>query len=84
MRTFPSEEALVAAYWRKLARSIDWPRGGKRQKLSRLKSGASPRVRQRFTAARNVKPALATRRARGSQMWSDRTSKYYQDRKVPR
>jgi uncharacterized protein (DUF2236 family) len=23
MRTFPSEEALVAAYWRKLARSIE-------------------------------------------------------------
>ena len=25
MRTFPSEEALVAAYWRRLARSIERP-----------------------------------------------------------
>jgi hypothetical protein len=84
MRTFPSEEALVAAYWRKLARSIDRPRGGKRQKPSRFKLGARPGVRQRFTASRNVEPALATRRARGSRTWSDRTLKYYQDRKVPR
>jgi hypothetical protein len=26
MRAFPSEEALVAAYWRRLARSIEGPR----------------------------------------------------------
>ena len=34
MKTFLSGEALVAAYWRKLARSIDNPRIGKRAKLS--------------------------------------------------
>jgi len=29
MRTFLSEEALVAAYWRRLARSIERPRGSR-------------------------------------------------------
>jgi len=48
MRTFPSEEALVAAYWRRLARFIERPRAGKRQSLSRLKSQGRLRVRQRY------------------------------------
>ena len=55
MKTFPSEEALVAAYWRKLARSIDRPRTGKRPKLPQ--SAGRPEVRQRFTASARVKPA---------------------------
>jgi len=84
MKTFPSEEALVAAYWRRLARSIDGPRVGKGRKGSRLKSRVRSGVRQRFAASRNVKPALATRRARGSRMWSDRSSKCHRHRKLPR
>ena len=66
MRTFPSEEALVAAYWRRLARSID--KGGvrKRPKLSR--SGARAGVRQRFVSSKSLKPVVATRRKHGSRM----------------
>jgi len=55
MRTFPSEEALVAAYWRKLARSIEKPGLRKRAKLSH--SAGSHGVRQHFAAAKRVKPA---------------------------
>jgi hypothetical protein len=54
MRMFPSEEALVAAYWRKLARSIDRPRTGKRPKLPQ--SAGRQGVRQRFAASERVKP----------------------------
>jgi hypothetical protein len=54
MRTFPSEEALVAAYWRKLARSIDRPRTGKRPKVPQ--SAGRSGVRQRFAASEPVKP----------------------------
>jgi hypothetical protein len=56
MRTFPSEEALVAAYWRKLARSIDRSVGGKREKSSRLKSQPGSGVRQRLAGSERVKP----------------------------
>jgi hypothetical protein len=52
MRTFPSEEALVAAYWRKLARSIDWAGARKRGKTSPSESSARPGVRQRLRSAR--------------------------------
>ena len=54
MKTFPSEGALVAAYWRKLARSIDRPRPGKRAKLPQ--SAGRPEVRRRFAASEHVKP----------------------------
>jgi hypothetical protein len=58
MRTYPSEEALVAAYWRRLVRSIDPARAGKRGKpLSKTYSA----VRQYFAASRN-----APRRRSGS------------------
>jgi len=76
MRTFPSEEALVAAYWRKLARSIERPDFGKRRTASlhsvakhRNGSTSKPRtrtgVRQRFASSEKLKPAFATRRVRG-------------------
>jgi hypothetical protein len=70
MSTFPSAEALVAAYWRRLARSIDRADAGKRQKPSWLKTRAGSGVRQRFAASRNVKPTIPTRRVRGSHMRS--------------
>ena len=54
MKIFPSEEALVAAYWRRLARSIDRMGAGKRRKSLKLPVG--PRARQRFAASRNFKP----------------------------
>jgi hypothetical protein len=54
MKIFPSEEALVAAYWRKLARSIDKARVGKRPKLSQ--SASRRGVRQRFAASKRVRP----------------------------
>ena len=54
MRTFPSEQALVAAYWRKLARSIEKPGLRKRAKLSH--SAGRPGVRQHVAAAKHVKP----------------------------
>jgi hypothetical protein len=60
MRTFPSEEALVAAYWRRLARSIDRT-GVERRKSSSLKSKAQSGVRQYFTSSRDVKQAIPTR-----------------------
>jgi hypothetical protein len=66
MKTFLSEEALVAAYWRRLARSIDPAGGGERKKPSLLKSRAGSGVRQRFAASRNVKPAIPTRSVHGS------------------
>jgi len=68
MRTFPSAEALVAAYWRRLARSIDWPSAGKRRKHSLLKSQAHSGVRQYLAASRNVDPAVPTRRPRASHL----------------
>ena len=74
MRTFPSEEVLVAAYWLKLARSIDRAGAGKRQKPPWLKSQRGSGVRQRFAASRNVKPTTPTRRARGSHMRSRRAT----------
>ena len=69
MRTFPSEEALVAAYWRKLARSIDRPRAGKRRaaslyspakhrKLSVSKSRLRTGVRQRLLSAKQLNRCL--------------------------
>jgi hypothetical protein len=66
MRAFPSEEALVAAYWRRLARSIDRAGAGKRRNSSWLKSQARSGVRQRFAASGNVEPAIPTGRARSS------------------
>src|SRR5262245_5057788 len=65
MKTFLSEEALVAAYWRRLARSIDKPRARKRRRLSRLKSGVRSAVRQRFAFRQKVKPLFATGGAEG-------------------
>lgn len=53
MKTFPSEEALVAAYWRRLARSIDRADAGKRQKPSWLKTRTG--LRQRFAGAKTRK-----------------------------
>ena len=70
MRTFPSEETLVAAYWRRLARSIDSASAGKRRKTSSLKSQASAGVRQYLATSRNVKPAVGTRRAHASHLRS--------------
>ena len=70
MKTFPSEEVLVAAYWRRLARSIDPASGGKRRKISLLKSQARTGVRQYLTASRNVRPATPARRARASHLRS--------------
>ena len=55
MKTFPSEEALVAAYWRRLARSIDRADAGKRQKPSGLKTQTGSGVRQRFAGSRTRK-----------------------------
>jgi len=52
MKTFLSGEALVAAYWRKLARSIDNPRIGKRAKL--FPAARRPRVRQSFADSQNA------------------------------
>ena len=82
MRTFPSQEALVAAYWGKLARSIDRPRDGKRQKLVWLKSGACSGVRQRFTDSRSVNQEVqrAVRAPRRREAIA--TSKWYQGRKA--
>ena len=57
MRTFPSEEALVAAYWRRLARSIDPAGPGKRLKPSSLKSQAH--LRSRGHLRRKITPAIA-------------------------
>jgi hypothetical protein len=57
MKTFLSEEALVAAYWRRLARSIDRTGPAKRRKSSSLKSPAGTGGRKRFAAPRNLKPA---------------------------
>jgi hypothetical protein len=76
MRTFPSKEALVAAYWRKLARSIERPDFGKRgaaslHSVAKHRNGATskprtrPGVRQRFASSEKLKPALATDRERG-------------------
>jgi len=57
MKTFPSKEALVAAYWRRLARSIDRTGAGKRRKPSSLKLPVGAEARQRFAGSRNLKPA---------------------------
>ena len=71
MKTFPSEEALVAAYWRRLARSID-PGAGKRKKPSSLELEAHVGPPQHFAAVkRNVKPAIPRRRARALQLRND-------------
>ena len=67
MNSFSSKEALVAAYWRRLARSIDSGSAGKRRKPS---SQAHSRVRQYFSASRNVDPAIPTRHARASELRS--------------
>jgi hypothetical protein len=74
MRTFPSEEVLVAAYWRRLARSIDRAGAGKRQKRSASESRVRPGVRQQFAGSDNVKSAVAARGARSPRMRSDRTT----------
>jgi hypothetical protein len=65
MNGFQSKEALVAAYWRRLARSIDPASARKRKKSS---SQARAAERQYFGASRNVKPAIPTRLARASQL----------------
>ena len=74
MRTFPSEEALVTAYWRRLARSTDRTSGGKPEASSFLKSQAGSGVSQRLTGSRNVKPVMRTRRTRGSHMRNGRST----------
>ena len=61
MKAFPSEQALVAAYWRRLARSIDRTADGKRKKSSLLKSQAGSGVWHCLTGSRNVKPVIPTR-----------------------
>ena len=66
MNTFPAEEALVAAYWRRLARSIDSASAEKRRKTSSSKSQARAGMRQYLAAVRNVKPAIPIRRPRAS------------------
>jgi len=75
MRTFPSEEALVAAYWKKLGRSIERPDVEKLRNISLPKSKAQQGVRQRFAGSQNAKPTLATRRSRKSRLRSGRASK---------
>jgi len=70
MRTFPSDEALVAAYWRRLARSIDWADTGKRGKSSSVKLQAGSGVRQHLAASRNGKRAIPTRRTPASRLRS--------------
>jgi hypothetical protein len=84
MRTFPSEEALVAAYWKKLARSIEQPGVEKLRNISPPKSSARPGVRQRFAGSQNAKPTLATRRPRKLRLRSGRTSKMSSAQAVPR
>jgi len=75
MRAFHFEEELVAAYWRRLARSIDPASTGKgRKSSSQVRAG----VRQDFTTSRNVDPAIPTRRARASRL----TSGAHQRRKI--
>ena len=74
MKAFPSEEALVAAYWRRLARSIDRTAGGKPEESSFLKSQAGSGVWQRLTGSRNGMPAIPTRRTRGSRMRNGRST----------
>ena len=80
MRAFPSEEALVAAYWRRLARSIDGPSTGKRRKHSLLKSHAHSRVGHYLAASRNVDPAIPTGRPRTSHL---RTAGYRRGKITP-
>ena len=71
MTTFLSEEALVAAYWRRLARSID-PGAGTRKKPSSLESEAHFGPPQHFAALKgNVKPAIPRRRTRALQLRND-------------
>ena len=70
MNTFLSEEALVAAYWRRLARSIDSASTEKGRKTSSLKSQARAGVRQYLATSRNIKPAISTRRPRASHLRS--------------
>jgi len=55
MNTFPSEEALVAAYWQRLARSIDPASAGKRRKAFSLKSRGGTGVGQYLTGSRKNK-----------------------------
>jgi hypothetical protein len=74
MRTFPSKEALVAAYWRRLARSIDRAGAEKRRKSSASESRVRPGVRQRLIGLANARPAVATRDARTLRMRSGRTT----------
>jgi hypothetical protein len=68
MNTFPAEEALVAAYLRRLARSIDSASAEKRRKTSSLKSHARAGVRQYLATSRNIEPAIPTRPARASRL----------------
>ena len=50
MRTFSSEQALVAAYWRKLARSIERPGIRKSRAASPVRRRNSERLRRRVHA----------------------------------
>ena len=74
MKTFLSEQALVAAYWRRLARSIDRTAGEKPEESSFVKSQAGSGLWQRLTGSRNGKPVTPTRRTRGSPMRNGRST----------
>jgi hypothetical protein len=52
MRNFPSQEALVAAYWRKLARSIGAAHSG-RGRVSVRRAAGTLRTRQRRASRRS-------------------------------
>lgn len=71
MRHFPDPEELVAAYWRKLARSVEsggaTPHSKTQTTNGRLQSRLSRdggRMRQRSAALRNGKHSPATHSAR--------------------
>lgn len=68
MKTLLSQEALVAAYWRRLARSIDAGDGKQKKPLS-LELEAHSGLRKHFTAfQRKVKLAIPRRRASALQL----------------
>jgi hypothetical protein len=62
MRTLPTREALVAAYWRRLASSIDAAYGGRGRVFTRHAAGAlrTRRCRSRGNGAAKGIPARQT------------------------
>jgi hypothetical protein len=62
MRTLPTREALVAAYWRKLARSVEAAYKGRARVVARRAAGAlqTRRRRSRGNGAAKGIPATQT------------------------